>query len=279
MQTKWLISEMGGTTYQDGCDALKNALKRQGIEYKIAEDDHFLSETTYLNLFRPEDCVVFIGSLEFAEKVKAAAKRVPGVYHNVPAFECTYYYPRLGQYLLNDNYIMIPYGELLRQKEFLYEHVGNQDVVFIRPNTGSKLFTGRPVYREHYEKDVERTLGFYDVQPEALVVVAEPQNLDGEWRFIAVEGRIVTGSQYRNKLGPKIHEDYPQEAFDLASEIASKFQPDPVYCVDICYREHYNDYRLLEVGCFSCAGLYACDKDVIAEEVSQLAWKEWKEKK
>jgi hypothetical protein len=33
----------------------------------------------------------------------------------------------------------------------------------------------------------------------------------------------------------------------------------------------------MEIGCFSCAGLYECDKDVIIEEVSRVAIKEWQE--
>src|SRR5580693_8024017 len=117
---------------------MKSAFKEQEIEFAIMEDVP-RGHKQYFDVFKEEDCVIFFGSIGMAEIIKRKTKWIPGVYHNEPQYKCSYYYPRLSKFLLNENYMILPYGELLRQKNFLYEHLGNGDMIFIRPNTGSKL--------------------------------------------------------------------------------------------------------------------------------------------
>ncbi len=73
-------------------------------------------------------------------------------------------------------------------------------------------------------------------------------------------------------------EGYDDGAFELASEIAKKFQPDLVFTIDICkYGEFFpHEYQLLEINSFSCAGLYKCDTDKIAKHISIIGQNEWK---
>ncbi len=48
------------------------------------------------------------------------------------------------------------------------------------------------------------------------------------------------------------------------------YQPESVWVLDVC-KTNDNQYHLLEIGGFSFAGLYACDKDAIVEAVSAAA--------
>lgn len=270
---KWLIEKDVMHGEVESTQRLTDALKRQNIDHKVVEYVPYSGSTAYLASFLQEDCVVFHGSLQFGAQIRREAKWIPGVFHNPPKYSCTAYYPALGEYLLNENYIMLPYGELKRRTEYLYEHLGQDRAIFIRPNVGDKLFTGKLVYKENFDKDVEM-LGFYDVPPEALVVVAEPSNLNAEWRFVVTENGVAAGSQYRK--GVMVWRDvaYPQEALDLANEIVKKYKPDEAWVVDICLTKS-GRYRLMEIGCFSCCGLYECNRDAVIAAVTAAALKEW----
>jgi hypothetical protein len=72
-----------------------------------------------------------------------------------------------------------------------------------------------------------------------------------------------------------IQAEYDPAAFELATEIAGgDYQPDPAWVLDIC-RTATGDYRLLEIGGFSFADLYACDKNDVVAAVSAAALKTW----
>lgn len=270
MKPKWLLSNLGS----EDVEPLRQAIKNQDLELVFVEN-HL--NNSFLDYFNEDDCVIYFGPLLLGSLIKHRAKWVPGVYYNIPQYKCTYYYPRLSQFLLNSDYIMMPYGELVRRKDFIYETLGVQDTVFIRPDSGSKSFTGTVFYKEEFENRLDK-LCYGQLEPEELVVIATPQNLDGEWRLICVDGKIITGSQYKNKLGLKVKSYVPQEVWEYGQQVAdASFNPDRAYCIDIGYREHYNDYKLIEIGCFSCAGLYASNRDIIVEEVSRIALEEWQE--
>lgn len=267
MTPKWLIEI---DVFPEDTDPLLESLERQGIGYtatKLYDIEEGLSR------YPGEDCVIFYGSLRTARQLRRKAKWIPGVYYNIPRYECVDYYAHLGKYLLNGNYIILPFGDLLRQKEFLYESVGADRAIFVRPSRADKPFTGRLIYKEYFDKDVDG-LGFKQMEPHELIVVSEPRNIKFEWRFIVVEGRVITGSQYKENDKVAIKEGYPQGAFDFAANIASIFSPDLAWVCDVCQTK-FDEFKIMEVGCFSCAGLYKCDREAVVKAVNESAVKEW----
>lgn len=271
MNVKWLL---GKGTFQENIHLIAEEIQRQGMEYKIVDYEPFRDDIEF-NEYAQEDCVIFYGSIGHANKIRKGTKWIPGVYYNRDAYDCRNYYPALGKFLLNANYMMIPFGDLSRQKEFLFDKLGTQDTVFIRPDYGGKSFTGTLVYKETFDKFID-SIGFGQLDAGTLLVVAEPKNLIGEWRFLVVENKVVTGSQYRNEVGIKYKADYPKEAFELAQEAANSYSPDKAWVVDICQTKEGNFY-LLEIGCFSCAGIYLCNREIMVREISRVALEEWSE--
>jgi hypothetical protein len=274
VRASWLLET---DVFGEHLDRLVAEIKRQGMRVEIASYLGTHDSRTYLDLFDKDDCVVYYGSLNFAAQVQRQAPWVPGVYHNKPAYDCSRYYPALVKYdLLNSNYVMLPYGDIKRQKDFLLDEIGSCRCVFIRPCTGSKVFTGKLICDTHFDKDVDY-LGYYGISDSEMCVIARPYLVEAEWRFVAAKGRIIAGSQYRADFKSDVKADYPQEAFALARCVAeSEYDPDPVWCIDIC-RTKSRNYYLLEIGCFSCAGLYACDLEPIVREVSVTAVEKWQE--
>lgn len=269
VNVKWLIET---TNIPEDCDPLIEALEKYDIEYKLGRREVWLIDDETLN---EQSCTIFFGTLDAAKFLRPIAKWIPGVYYNPTAYNCQYYYPALGDLLLNRNYMMLPFGELKRQKELLYEKFGQDRAVFIRPDRGDKTFTGKLFYKEHFDKDIER-VGYGQIEPHELVVVADPINLVQEWRLICAEGEIITGSSYKKDNLVGSEQGFPQEVQDIAEKAASLYNPDRVWCIDVG-KTKGGRYCIVEVGCFSCAGLYACDREIIVKRVSKIAWDEWRE--
>lgn len=271
MKPKWLIED---DAFPESVAPFIEAVQQLGLEYKTITQQPFV-RPNFQTLFDKDDCVIFYGSLGLAKKISKQTNWVPGVYYDVPKYNCTSYYAALGKFLLNGNYIMLPFSELQRQKEFLFECVGQDRTVFIRPNRGDKIFTGKMVLKEEYDKDIDY-FGFGDIDPSELVIVSEPRNISNEWRFVVVDGEVITGSQYRENTRVAVAAEYPQAALDFAKNIVAVYNPEPAWILDVC-RTDYNEHWIMEVGCFSCAGLYACNRTVIIEKISAIALKEWED--
>src|SRR5690606_3444445 len=141
---------------------------------------------------------------------------LPGVYCNLQQLQCTSYYPKFGELLLNSQYIMLPFGELNRQKEFLFQCLG-EEKIFIRPNSGFKIFTGKVVTRDSWDEDL-RLFGFYSVEADKLVIASKSQDIFGEWRFVVVDNQIVSGSKYSgvSTLSLTTVSEFAQHAVDTS---------------------------------------------------------------
>lgn len=271
MTTKWIIEE---SSLPEDCTPLYEALNENLIEYKVVPEYRpFDRDISNYLVYPDNDCVVVMGSLNLSKNLRKKAKWIPGIYYNASKYECVNYYAHLGKYLLNSDYIMLPFGELIRQKKFLYEHLGIDRAIFVRPNRGDKTFPGQVVYKEDFEKKIER-FGFNQIEPEELVIASSPKPLRFEWRFVMADEEAITGSQYRKngQVETKLH--YPLAAAKFAEEVARNYDPgDKVWVVDVCQTN--DEFKLMEIGCFSSAGLYCCDRRSIVREVSKAALKEW----
>ena len=291
MKVKWLIE---ADVFEDNTDKLIQVIKNKGFDHHILKyipfDDDLPNRC--LKIYGPDECVVFYGSLNFGRKLRKLPW-VPGVYLNEKAFECTSYYPVLGYKLVHSNYLMMPYGDLRRRKDDLYTYF-NDDKIFIRPNSGNKQFTGMIVEKHDFE-DCIKLAGFYDVEPDLLVVVSNVHDIEKEWRFVVVNGEVISGSLYRDWSAPEkiypgtttrdyvlmnshsVHEECNDgNAWNVARTCANMYNPDKCYTIDVA-KINSNAYGILEVGCFSCAGMYGNDLEIIVDKVSEAALNEWEE--
>ena len=202
---------------------------------------------------------------------------------NLPQFECSFYYPRFGNFLFQKNYCFLPYGEINRRKNWLFNTFGNEGQIFCRPNDGFKTFTGQLLSRESWIKDYE-LIGFYDVSPETLCIVSEPQNIVEECRIVIgceYDGpqRIITGSVYKidGKIldqNIEVKDNHPSWKF-VESVLASvNYSPDPFWVIDVA-KTRSEEWKVLEVGSMSCCGLYECNLDLIVKSISDYHKEEW----
>lgn len=146
--------------------------------------------------------------------------------------------------------------------------------LFIRPNSGTKTFAGVVL---DLNKDLDLDIKTIDenssVMPETMCLVTTAVELEGEFRFVIADGKVVAGSEYRWDGKLDVRRDWPQSCWDLAEKVAQhEWQVDIAYTCDVALVNE--EARIVELNGFSCAGMYACDLTKVVEAVSQAALRE-----
>lgn len=281
----WIIED---DMFYDDEDTMVAACARNGIDYVIVKNIPFSDEILIYNLNSHEDekrvyteylnnfyrpCI-FYGSINLANKINRTCSIVPGTYANFKKYQCTEYYPYIGKYLLNNDYMMVPLEELYRMREKIFKNYGRHDTIFIRPNDGRKSFTGTTIYRGTLDKDLE-CLYKYNENKSDLVIISTPKSILKEWRIVICNGLALCGSQYKAFGKRNVNLGAPTEAYNLAKEVANLYSPDTCFTIDIGLNQNDNKYYVVEINSFSCSGLYKCDRDCIVSEVSKVCENEY----
>jgi hypothetical protein len=276
MKVGWLID---GDLFEGYRDNLVAAIRDQGHTVKIihAPSPPFRWDDvgcSYRETFPAEACVVAHGDIELMTRINTERRWTPGAFCTVDNFFCSNYGKYYGKYLLNRDYVTLPFGELESRKDSLFDRFGRNDRIFVRPDSPLKLFTGQVATRDTFAADVEY-MGFYEFPASSLVLVSAPQEILSEWRFVVARGRVVAGCQYKREGRLEYLTEYGDQALKLAETIAAiEYVPDPAWVMDIC-KTSDDAYHLLEIGGFSFSDLYACDKRAIVAAVSTAAEEEW----
>jgi hypothetical protein len=218
-------------------------------------------------------CVVSYGPHEFARAVKKAhaGSWQPCTYHRTERLSYSAYSPHLGDLLLNDDFVLLPFGEVVRRRPKAF---GGE--IFLKPDAVTKAFTGLTIPEEKFDEEVNALRQISHVDDELLCVVARPKPIEGEFRFVIADGQVVTGSEYRwdNRLDIRLDVHPVCEA--VAQEVARReWQADTVYVCDVALINDRSEGRVIELNSFTCAGLYACSTPKIVEAVGRSAWREY----
>jgi len=280
IKVKWLVERYNRDR---ALNYLIKEIKVQGFECTVVKYVPF--QTGKYDIYDDNDCVVFYGSLNLARQLQKEKSWIPGVYCNFKNFECITYYSHWGKYLLNQDYIMMPLMEFLRNRKNIYDNFGvvDKDYVFIRPNSGSKTFNGEVYSFEELDVEINTISQYGGLSlDQILIVVSSPKKIYREWRVVVADRKPITASQYKVLDYIQYEKGCDNEVWRLAQEIAKEnWQPDKVYVLDICSwlneKSNKKEYSLLEVNSFSCSGLYQCDISSVVRNISKLAKKEWLE--
>lgn len=228
---------------------------------------------------------IFYGSLQMADMVLHHTNWQ--VFRNLNNYKCSVYYPKLFKYLLNARRCaFLPFKLLKVQKNWVLETFGSNNskgerCVFVRPNDGAKSFTGQVVWEDSWDRDIQ-LMSYYDVPDDHMCVAASPIKINKEYRFVVCGDRVITGSLYKEK-DTLVSEciDAKHEAFKFAQDVINetKWEPDPVWTLDVCDSEIAGIpfLSVLEIGSFSCAGLYGCNMTDVVREVTKVCEKEYAE--
>ncbi len=172
--------------------------------------------------------------------------------------------------MMNENHDYLVYKEHYRENLLNYDSqifdVSDKfswnfdEKKFIRPTQDTKSFTGKVFGEKEWEEFIENQLHNYksDIFNEkTLIQVSTVKEIYKEIRFWVVDGKVITGSQYR--LGNQtIYDEYfEDEAEEFAQSMVDKFQLAKAFVIDVCLTDH--GWRVVECGCINCAGFYKAD--------------------
>lgn len=220
-------------------------------------------------------CVVTHGDLDLVRRVQRDQLWKPGSFANLEQLYCSRYYPYFGKLLLNSDFTILPFAELPQQQDFLFNKYAREGKLFVRPDSPLKLFAGLTISHSSFDADYE-FMGFNDFPTSSLVIVSSPKAIEAEWRFVVANQQVVAGTLYRKGQLWVAESVCCENALAYAKHVVNRvaFAPDPVWILDICQLED-SSFFVLEIGGFSCASLYGCNKDDVVRAVSIVAEKIW----
>lgn len=279
-KVKWIIDKGMFEEYED---RLVAAIKNSGNEVIFYDDlKHDKIEDFLKTKFNSdEDILIFHGSLQHGRGVLRTSY-YPGIYLTLENYECYKYYGYFGYLLLNYDYLMMGLNDVLRQKDFIFDTFGT-DKIFIRPSNGYKSFPGQILPKENFEFELDvlkKSYGGLDL--DQIVLVSPIQEIEEEYRFIVVDGKVVSGSLYMDKNNRKSWSAYydrlceDKKAFEFAEELVKLYQPDKAYTLDVC-KTPSGEYKMLEINSFCCGSMYGNDYDKVVNAINELCLQDFNE--
>lgn len=215
-----------------------------------------------------EQPILAYGTVQFIRNFNNTFKGLcPGVYQNDIVRSFHKFAVPLNDYLLNDDYIIVPYY-FIRTGKYADQSI------FAKPLSGLKQFTGKAITPKSFKDDIETMNKFEHIDDDLLCVVSSVKDIQAEFRYIIADKQVITGSEYRwdNVLDVRI--DTLPECDKMAQHIASlDWQADTVYVCDVAMTN--NGPKVIELNSFSSSGLYACDTYKIVEAVAKTATREY----
>ena len=269
----WILDEsiIGRLTFSQR--SLPDILRDHGYDFFLAKSDNQLDFEIPDLGHRP---VVLYGSHRFVRSVNKTARFGPGALGVNERTQATQYLSHLNiDWFLNRDCEFMTWQMLKnRLPGFFYKYA--TDTLFIRPNSGFKTFAGQTIKWSTWDHDISSLDQLSSVVPDTLILVANTQELQGEFRFVIADGKVIAGSEYRWDGKLDIRRDWPQECWDLADQVAKHpWQVDIAYTCDVALTN--SGPKIVELNGFSCAGLYACDLNLVVKGVSDAALKDWNE--
>lgn len=204
--------------------------------------------------------VMVCGAVTLA-KIGASRDWIPGSFLN-ENFDYPVWKQHLDENLLNHDAIVCRFDEV----KFHWP------TFFIRPCEDTKSFSGLVYEWEDFAKwqqqVIETDNDLATLKPETMVMYSSPKTIYREYRFFVVDGRIVTGSQY--KLGNRVIHDtnIDQDIIDFAQRMIDRWQPARAFVIDIALTP--DGCKVIEINNFNSAGFYASDVGKIVDAVEAM---------
>lgn len=266
MKCKWLVDQyMVDHNEQD----VVGILRAEGFEVHVRSFSR-TERVPPLSPFAPNDCVVLYGSLQFVAKHRALPI-VPGAYWQDKAMQHTTYSNVIPSHLLlNEEHVLATLGDVRRRFGFYTKALGS-DGVFIRPNSGNKVFAGSVVRSVDELSALQKTFASAD---DTVVVVAPLQSILAEYRLMVVNGEVITGSQYQKNGEVHLDRRVPTDVWNVARQVADLSNAiDVAYVCDVASTP--KGPKVVELNALSTSGWYLADIPALAHAVSAAAVLEW----
>lgn len=275
MKARWIIENF---TDSEDYRNLISAVQGLGRDcFVIDKRNHFDFDSSG---YKENECVIFQGSINMTHNIRQRLPKgcFPIAYNTSSNYLCSAYYPVFKDSLFNDRYEFTTALDLTENKFKYYEKFGKDAMIFIRPDSGEKTFSGQLLDLQYFDRFWNNHI-VCNAKDEDVIIVSTPKQINGEWRFVCSKyngGEIIAVSTYMYQGKRTFIPSAPAKATELCQSLLKKgYYPDSVFCIDIC-QDADGNFWLLELTSFSSAGLYATDKVKVAEKVTAIVEEEYK---
>ena len=147
-------------------------------------------------------------------------------------------------------------------------------VWFTRPSNDLKQYSGRvaetKVILDYFTKALigDSSEGAM-LSPETVIVLCEPQNIDAEYRWFVVGGKVVTGSYYRHSGQMYKQRVTDEKQIAEAQTFADKWLPHENCVMDLALVG--DEVKVIEFNSINGSGLYDNDAEAIFDALWENA--------
>jgi hypothetical protein len=150
------------------------------------------------------------------------------------------------------------------------------DEIFMKCNADLKDITGK-IFTKEEIVDLKTSLMTPDASlyfdgnianADLEVYCSSLKSLDYETRNIFVDGKWITGSFYKQRIGKaeQLTRSAHSEIIDFAQSCIDVYNPFPVTVIDVGMS--WEGLKCIEYNCFNASGLYRCDYQAIIKSVT-----------
>jgi hypothetical protein len=274
VKAKWIIDKSMKDEFRKV--ELMALIERLGYEAHLMQYIPFSRKEDIVLPYDINDCVIPYSTINLGKHLKGYY----GSYLNEDALKFNYYYSLIKlpyNFWVNGDFLMTTFFDFTENFE-KYEKFFGTNKLFIRPNSGSKLFTGLPILGKsdmEYQSNALRQLS--GVLDDSIIMVSTAKEIKEEFRFIIVGDEVIDGSRYNlNGEHTELH-FYTTAAWELANKVAkSPNKPTEIFTCDIAEMGD-GSIKIVELNSFNCAGWYHCDPEVIIKKVSEYVERRYAE--
>jgi hypothetical protein len=262
------LKAVGLRHHSFGCIPFTNELT--GWEDFIVEPTFVHCSTKVLRILIDQSVKsneIFVhATAEHAEALRQSL--LAGIFYDPVAFDQATYIksPYIGQYLLNASARVLPISQVLHE-ELSYD-------AFFKPTTDLKAFKGGVVSAGMtlnqfiHEGMVDVSLHEY-IEQDGTVLMSQVKDIEREYRFFVVNGRVITGSQYMLHGEVEYDSTVPTTVFDQAQAWALLYEPARAFTLDIAVLSD-GRLRIVEYNCINCSGLYHADVSALLNAIVKM---------
>jgi len=150
------------------------------------------------------------------------------------------------------------------------------DKVFIKPNEDTKAFTAEVMSRDHFIAFKDGVMSIPDGEYSTLtrdtnIVVAPPKEIDAEYRFFVVDGKVVTYSMYKSGGTVYYTGRVDEYIVKYAQNMVDIYQPDRAFVIDIAVMGN-GSLRIIEVNSINSSGLYYIDVQKLIFAIEEMVY-------
>lgn len=251
MGVTWIIQNIFGDETAKLCEHIKS--------YKIINSD-----SAYL-----EDGVtgfnyIVRGSIDFVDQFHRMY--FDCTFPCLDSFSCSNYYMHFGNRLINHDSIFMPWGLLKANKEMIHD-IFPGDSLFIRPDSGRKLFTGTTLTKKWWDKelDIIKGLPYCRVTNQDMVLISSVKKIISEYRVLMYNNEILGYSHYEGEI--QKNTNFTKALVNFWGE-TNNYIPDTLYTMDLAWTE--DSVKLLELNSFYSSGLYDMDFKHIVKRIEKI---------